>query len=276
MYGYGYGRFTSPDPLAVSANPIRPQSWNRYSYSYNNPLRFTDPSGMIAGDFYNDDGKKIGTDGIDDKKIYIVYDDDKAKEIQKTKGNYTGTVDAKITIANVAVINAIGDAVTRSNSPTSDDVKGGFHEEAVTWTTTNGQTEITPTPAGAYGSPKVGEVNVSTPSGVDGKAHIHPSGEIVETTGSPTNNSIGSTTIGGGSTTTNTYSFKQPPSNIKNADGTYRGDLANALPNGTNIVVGAGNKTVYFYKASGNQTTGKNPCNCVAKMKLSNFLKIGR
>jgi RHS repeat-associated protein len=58
-YGYGYGRFTSPDPLMASANQIRPQSWNRYSYSYNNPLRYTDPSGMIAGDFYNLDGKRL-------------------------------------------------------------------------------------------------------------------------------------------------------------------------------------------------------------------------
>ena len=47
-YSYGYGRFTSPDPLAASANVIRPQSWNRYSYSYNNPIRFTDPSGIIC------------------------------------------------------------------------------------------------------------------------------------------------------------------------------------------------------------------------------------
>ena len=46
-YGYGYGRFLSPDPLMASANPIRPQSWNRYSYSYNNPLRFSDPTGMV-------------------------------------------------------------------------------------------------------------------------------------------------------------------------------------------------------------------------------------
>jgi hypothetical protein len=49
-------------------------------------------------------------------------------------------------------------------------------------------------------------------------------------------------------------------------------DISNALPNGTNIVVGARDKTVYFYKASGNRSD----CNCVAKMSLSNFLKIGR
>lgn len=40
------GRFTSPDPLLSSAHTLSPQSWNRYSYALNNPLRFTDPTGM--------------------------------------------------------------------------------------------------------------------------------------------------------------------------------------------------------------------------------------
>jgi RHS repeat-associated protein len=42
------GRFTSPDPLMASAKVSNPQSWNRYSYTFNNPLRFTDPTGMYT------------------------------------------------------------------------------------------------------------------------------------------------------------------------------------------------------------------------------------
>jgi RHS repeat-associated protein len=42
------GRFTSPDPLMASAKPVDPQSWNRYSYVGNNPMNFSDPSGMAA------------------------------------------------------------------------------------------------------------------------------------------------------------------------------------------------------------------------------------
>src|SRR5437867_5230935 len=42
------GRFTSPDPLMASATARDPQTWNRYAYGLNNPLRFIDPTGMDA------------------------------------------------------------------------------------------------------------------------------------------------------------------------------------------------------------------------------------
>ena len=40
------GRFTTPDPLLNSGRPWDPQSWNRYSYARNNPLRYVDPTGL--------------------------------------------------------------------------------------------------------------------------------------------------------------------------------------------------------------------------------------
>src|SRR5262249_45365347 len=40
------GRYTSTDPLMASAKPSNPQTWNRYAYGLNNPLRFIDPDGM--------------------------------------------------------------------------------------------------------------------------------------------------------------------------------------------------------------------------------------
>ncbi len=39
------GRFTSVDPAFESEILEYPQTWNRYSYVYNNPLRLTDPDG---------------------------------------------------------------------------------------------------------------------------------------------------------------------------------------------------------------------------------------
>jgi RHS repeat-associated protein len=44
-YGKTLGRFYSPDPLLESANRVQPQSWNRYIYAINNPLRYVDPEG---------------------------------------------------------------------------------------------------------------------------------------------------------------------------------------------------------------------------------------
>ena len=40
------GKFTSPDTLIP--DPLNPQQFNRYTYTLNNPLTFTDPSGHCA------------------------------------------------------------------------------------------------------------------------------------------------------------------------------------------------------------------------------------
>ena len=47
-YGFRYydpqlARFIQPD--TITSDLFNPQSWNRYSYTHNNPLRYTDPSG---------------------------------------------------------------------------------------------------------------------------------------------------------------------------------------------------------------------------------------
>jgi hypothetical protein len=42
------GRFLSVDPAGESAKPARPQSWNRYSYGLNNPVKYVDPDGQVV------------------------------------------------------------------------------------------------------------------------------------------------------------------------------------------------------------------------------------
>lgn len=42
------GRFLSVDPTWESADLGTPQSWNRYSYVLNNPVRYTDPDGRCG------------------------------------------------------------------------------------------------------------------------------------------------------------------------------------------------------------------------------------
>jgi RHS repeat-associated protein len=45
-YSEAQGRFIGPDPLLNSGRPWNPQTWNRYAYTLNNPLGFTDPTGL--------------------------------------------------------------------------------------------------------------------------------------------------------------------------------------------------------------------------------------
>jgi RHS repeat-associated protein len=45
-YSPTQGRFTSADPLNASSTLIVPQGWNLYSYTINNPLKYTDPTGL--------------------------------------------------------------------------------------------------------------------------------------------------------------------------------------------------------------------------------------
>jgi len=45
-FSANHGRFTSTDPLQASGRATLPQSWNRYAYVLNNPLRKVDPTGL--------------------------------------------------------------------------------------------------------------------------------------------------------------------------------------------------------------------------------------
>jgi RHS repeat-associated protein len=49
-YSAGFGRFLSADPLLSSGRPGYPQSWNRYAYTLDNPLRYVDPTGLYEWD----------------------------------------------------------------------------------------------------------------------------------------------------------------------------------------------------------------------------------
>lgn len=49
-YSSAQGRFTSVDPFLSSGTIYDPQTWNRYAYTLNNPLRYVDPLGLYEWD----------------------------------------------------------------------------------------------------------------------------------------------------------------------------------------------------------------------------------
>jgi RHS repeat-associated protein len=67
QYSSTPGRWMSPDPYSGSYHMRNPQSFNRYTYALNNPLRFVDPSGLILCDYgMSDAGPNSGNEDVED------------------------------------------------------------------------------------------------------------------------------------------------------------------------------------------------------------------
>jgi len=67
FYDPQIGRWHSVDPMAHEREWLSP-----YNYCQNDPINRTDPTGALDGDYYNFDGTYLGSDGINDNKVYVV------------------------------------------------------------------------------------------------------------------------------------------------------------------------------------------------------------
>ncbi|HEU0046649.1 MAG TPA: RHS repeat-associated core domain-containing protein, partial [Nitrososphaera sp.] len=63
------GRFTSSDPLLESGHSMLPQTWNRYTYAMNNPLRVIDPDGLDGDEV--DDSQRKGQGKAPVRVVYV-------------------------------------------------------------------------------------------------------------------------------------------------------------------------------------------------------------
>jgi proteasome lid subunit RPN8/RPN11 len=81
MY-YFEARYHAP-PSFISRDVLfEEKPWmSPYVYCSNSPLTRIDPSGMLDGDYYDEKGVYLGSDGIDDGKIYVVPNSEEAKQI---------------------------------------------------------------------------------------------------------------------------------------------------------------------------------------------------
>jgi RHS repeat-associated protein len=78
MYDFG-GRMYMPDIVRTpTVDPLAEQTpnWSPYAFCNNNPVRYTDPTGMSTedpGDIYNLKGEHIGSDGRNDNAVYLLH-----------------------------------------------------------------------------------------------------------------------------------------------------------------------------------------------------------
>jgi len=125
-YGSSMGRFLSPDPILSSAHDDDPQTWNKYAYARNNPLKYSDPTGL---DFSLGCAKDNGTtcqggstyyknaDG--DYKQTLISSDAKGNLSDQSGNSYTANVSGSgVTFSGNGSSNVAGTFVNGTNATT--------------------------------------------------------------------------------------------------------------------------------------------------------------
>jgi RHS repeat-associated protein len=140
-YAFTLGRFLQPDRLLSSGTVSSPQTWNRYTYALNNPLKFTDPFGLyVFAAGTTDKQKDAFKKGLTDlEKARDSYKKDSAEYKRldaiinaygkEGKDNgvtvaFGATTSGRPAETDVGVkVDAQGNKVTTANNPTGQDIR---------------------------------------------------------------------------------------------------------------------------------------------------------
>jgi uncharacterized protein RhaS with RHS repeats len=227
-YDARIARWTTPDPLSR-----KQMGWTPYHYSYNNPIRFVDPSGLIPGEYRDEKGNKIGDDGVNDKKVYVTDQKTINLNTKDGKTDWQAVKSEKGTaqLPSAGTRAAIGKSIQLA---TANNEIGG-----IIATTSDGSEKVVDAKPGAPADPSkdkevaVDPWNAQDPSawanvtGAVGSFHTHPSATV--TSGNLS------------------FSFFQPPSqqdiNVAKSN--------SAVFTGNSYVLGMRSGTTYIYNGGG-------------------------
>ena len=73
---FGARYYSSDLSIWLSVDPMSDKypSLSPYTYCANNPVKLVDPNGEEIGDYFNQYGKYLGTDNVDNGKVLIIND----------------------------------------------------------------------------------------------------------------------------------------------------------------------------------------------------------
>ena len=100
---FGARYYTSDLSIWLSVDPMAAKypSLSPYTYCANNPVKLVDPNGEEIGNFYDENGLFLGTDGKNDGIVYAVADETEQAMIQENNMKGVNTDVSKVNSAMI-------------------------------------------------------------------------------------------------------------------------------------------------------------------------------